>query len=101
MIAPDLEAFFDTDAFAQTATYTRLGYPSAQLPVIFDSEYSVVGGIGETGIGVASPQALCKTADVENASRGDTLLVGGTTYYIQEVQPDGTGITTLILSRDA
>ena len=101
MIDWDLDAFFATDAFAQTAFYTRLGYPSAQIPVIFDSEYSVAQEIGETGIGVSSPQVLCKTADVENASRGDTLLVGGTTYYIQEVQPDGTGITTLILSRDA
>ena len=101
MIDWDLDAFFATDAFAQTAVYTRLGYPSTQLPVIFDSEYSVAQEIGETGIGVASPQALCKTADVENASRGDTLLLGGTTYYVQEVRPDGTGITTLILSRDA
>jgi hypothetical protein len=38
---------------------------------------------------------------VANASRGDTFVVGGTIYYVQEVQPDGTGITTLILSRDA
>ena len=100
MIDPDLEAFFDTDAFAQMATYMRIGFPSAQIPVIFDSEYSVSEGIGEPGIGVASPQVLCRTADVENAFRGDTLAVGGTTYYIQEVRPDGTGITTLILSRD-
>ncbi len=96
----DLAAFFDTDAFAQTAVYTRLGYPSVPIPVIFDSEYSVVQEIGEPGMGVPSPQALCKTADVANASCGDTLVVNGTTYYVQEVRPDGTGITTLILSRD-
>jgi hypothetical protein len=96
----DLAAFFDTDAFAQTAVYTRLGYSSIPIPVIFDSEYSVVQEIGEPGMGVPSPQALCKTADVANASRGDTLVVNGTTYYVQEVRPDGTGITTLILSRD-
>ena len=100
----DLDAFnsdlLDTDVFAQTATYTRIGFSSAQIPVIFDSEYSVSEVIGELGIGVTSPQALCRTADVEKASRGDTLGVGGTTYYVQEVRPDGTGITTLILSRD-
>jgi hypothetical protein len=97
----DVDAFFDTDAFARPAVYTRLGYVGAQISVIFDSEHSVAEGIGEPGIGVPSPQALCKTADVANAFRGDTLLVGGTTYYVQEIQPDGTGITTLILSRDA
>ena len=100
----DLDAFnselLDTDAFAQAATYVRQGFPSVEIPVIFDSEYSVSEGIGEPGIGLASPQALCRTADVENASRDDTLAVGGTTYHIQEVRPDGTGITTLILSRD-
>ncbi len=100
MIDWDLNAFFATDAFAQTAVYTRLGYVGVQIPVIFDSEYSVVQEIGEPGMGVPAPQALCKTADVENASRGDTLVVNGTTYYVQEVRPDGTGITTLILSRD-
>lgn len=96
----DIHAFFDTDAFAQIAVYTHIGYPAAQIPVIFDSEYSVVQEIGEPGMGVLTPQALCKTADVANASRGDTLVVNGTTYYVQEVRPDGTGITTLILSRD-
>lgn len=96
----DVHAFFDTDAFAQTAVYTRLGYVGIQIPVIFDTEYSVVQEIGELGMGVPAPQALCKTVDVENASRGDTLAVGGTTYYVHEVRPDGTGITTLILSRD-
>jgi hypothetical protein len=97
----DLAAFFDTDAFAQTAVYTRLGYPSVPVPVIFDTEYSVAQEIGETGVGVPSPQALCRTSDVANAGRGDKLVVNGTTYHVQEVRPDGTGVTTLILSRDA
>jgi hypothetical protein len=97
----DLVAFFDTDAFAQTATYTRIGYPSVSISVIFDSEYSVVEGVVETGMGVPAPQALCKSSDVANASRGDTLLVGGMTYYVLEVKPDGTGVTTLVLSKDA
>jgi len=99
--ASDLDTIFDTDEHAQTAIYIRQGYASAQIPVIFDNEYSTAEGIGEPGMGVPSPQVLCKTADVPSASHGDTLLVGGITYYVQEVRPDGTGITTLILSRDA
>ena len=98
--ASDLDSIFDTDEYAQTATYIRQGYASAQITVIFDNEYSVTLDVGEPGMGVPSPQALCKTADVADASRGDTFVVGGTTYYVQEVQLDGTGVTTLILSRD-
>lgn len=98
--ASDLDTVFNTDEFAETATYVRAGFPATFIPVIFENNYAVIQEIGETGMGVPTPQVLCKTADVANAARGDTLVVGGTTYYVQEVRPDGTGITTLILSRD-
>jgi hypothetical protein len=98
--ASDLDTVFNTDELAETATYTRSGFPPTFIPVIFENEFSVTNEIGETGMGVSAPQAHCKTVDVANASRGDTLVVGGTTYYVQEVRPNGTGVTTLILSRD-
>jgi hypothetical protein len=97
----DLEAFFDTDAFAQTAAYTRAGYPPVAIPVIFDNEYSVAQTAGETDMGIPAPQALCKVSDAPKVAVGDRLEVAGTNYYVQEVQPDGTGVVLLILSKDS
>ena len=92
--------YFD-GTFDEEAVYTPAGGQAKSIQVIFDNGYSILPVIGEPGMGDSSPQVLCKTADAGSASHGDTLLVGGTTYYVQEVRPDGTGITTLILSRDA
>jgi hypothetical protein len=37
------------------------------------------------------------TEDIPAASVGTTVVVDGTTYTIAELQPDGTGITRLML----
>ena len=99
-LTSDLDTIFKTDELAQTATYIRQGYASAQIPAIFGNEYVVAQGSGEQGVGTSAPTALCKTADVPAAAEGDTLAIGGMTYHILEVQPDGTGVTLLILSKD-
>jgi hypothetical protein len=41
------------------------------------------------------------TSNVSSATQGDTLVVSGTTYYVMRAEPDGTGYTTLILSKQA
>jgi hypothetical protein len=99
-LTSDLDTIFSTDELAQTASYVRQGYPSAQIPVIFGNEYVVARGSEEVGVGTSAPTALCKTADVPAAAEGDTLTIDGMTYHILEVQPDGTGVTLLILSKD-
>lgn len=100
MIDPDLEAFFDTDAFAQMATYTRIGFPSAQIPVIFDEPYLAMQGPGLDAISTSTPSAICRKLDVPFASRGDRLDIGGKTFYVIESRPDDDGVTILYLSRE-
>lgn len=96
LITSDLDIFFSSDGFAVQATYE-----GRIINVIFDSEYQALEMLGG-GVGVesSSPSALCKTSDVSNAKHGDTLTISGTTYYVTGVQPDGTGITRLLLSKD-
>lgn len=98
--AADLATMFSTSEFAQLATYTRQGYASAQIPVIFEKEYLVSEGVEGQGVGTFAPVATCKTADVPNAAEGDRLNPDGTNYYVLVAKPDGTGITVLILSKD-
>jgi|SRR5579859_3298633 len=66
---------------------------------IFDDKYQVISADGET-IDSAAPMFLCRTSDVPGVVNGQTCQIdGGTTYKIRSVQPDGTGMTRLILSK--
>ncbi len=98
--ALDLETVFDTDEFAQMASYTRQGFAPAPIPVIFDKEYAVAEAPGTQGVGTSAPTALCKTADVLNVAAGDQLLIGAALFYVIEARNDGAGVTTLLLSED-
>lgn len=99
--ASDLETIFNTDEIAEDAAYIRAGFPAVTIPVIFEDPFVAIQGLGDAGVGGTVPVARCKTTDVANASRGDTLKIDDVTYYVQEVQPDGRpGVTLLILSKD-
>lgn len=92
-----IDDFFSTDDFAVVATYTPSGGQPKSINVIYDNDYvaSLMEGIEVEN---TSPAVLCKTSDILNVKHGDTLVVNSITYKIIEVKPDGTGITTLILS---
>lgn len=82
MFTEDLAAYFDTDAFATTATYDG----STPVSVI----YSAPGG-DTFGIGSTVPEAMVVASDVAADPRGKTLVISGTTYTIREFTPDLTG----------
>ena len=46
------------------------------------------------------PSFIVKQADVEDAAHGCRLDRGTTSYYVVDIQMDGTGLTTLIVSLD-
>jgi len=94
-LTTDLDTFLDTTDFAVAATLNG----TTAINVIFDAAYEAVNL--QTGeVEGAAPVAICKSSDVSGVSHGDTLDVNGTTYYVRGIQPDGTGLTTLILSED-
>lgn len=65
---------------------------------IFDAGYELVN-LGEVGVTSAQPRLTGRTADVEGIALLTTLTVDGVAYTLQEQQPDGTGMTVLLLSR--
>ena len=89
----DIEAFFTDSGVAAT-------FKGTAISVVFDNAYKVIDAL-TGGIASSAPQAICKSADVAAAVPGDTLIIGSTTYYVTEVEPDGSGITVLTLSKDA
>lgn len=92
------EIFFNT-GFELDATLTTVASGSSSVKVNFWNEYEALRlGVfeGES----SNPFAEVKTSDVEDAVIGDSIIINSTTYYIREIQPNGTGITLLILSTE-
>lgn len=90
-----LGAFFDaSQGFAVTALYNG----AVEILVIFDNAW-LQDTPGQSGIGSAQPMAMVEQSKIPNAARGDTLVIGPTTYTVAEVHPDGTGIVMLLLNK--
>jgi hypothetical protein len=90
----DTNAFF-SDA-STTATY-KIGKTRFNVRGIFDSPYQ--------GINIAEPEfaservtfVLPSNGLPANAEPGDKFIYDCDTYTVREIQPDGTGVTTLVL----
>lgn len=67
---------------------------SAVIRGIFDAAYAdPLGMAGNT------PQLRVSTSDVSSVATGQVLTVEATSYTVVGIEPDGTGISTLILRR--
>lgn len=92
MFAEDTTAFFDTTCgFAQTATVG-----GASVAVIFDNASSL-GAVGPYGMASTQPSVTLPTAQVPADPVGTSVVVGGSTYLVAAHEPDGTGISRLLL----
>ena len=97
--AEDLSLFFDTDEFAVEATATTRAGATLQLKVIFDAPPADAFGAG--GMEASQPAVLVATSAVEALRQGDLFVVGARSYRVENTQPDGTGVTRLLLERAA
>ncbi len=88
----DLDGFFDE--FAVDALYN-----GRIVPVIFDNEYEGVSP-QDGEVESAGPQGTVKDSDINGIKHGDTMRIDLINYKIRGIQPDGTGLTVLILSKD-
>jgi len=91
----DLDELFDKDEFAVEVTLTG----GIKIDGIFDDEFRGVN-IQDGEVRTTAPQVLCKSSDVSGVALGSTVTISSVAYKVIERQPDGTGLTTLILSRD-
>lgn len=94
----DLDIFLNSDEFAIEAVFITATSLST-IKVIFDNETEPIINIDTGGVTIGKPQAIAKTEDVIDA-KGKTLVVNNVTYNIIESKNNGTGLTTLILSKD-
>lgn len=93
-LTDDLNIFIDEDEFAVDVILN-----SVTIQGIFDNEF-LVAVEGEVGVETTSPQAQFKTTDVSSAVHGDIMTIDSVDYNIIGIQPDGTGMTLILLSQD-
>ena len=93
--AQDLLNFLDTNTHGKSATVTIHG-SSSTISVILNNEYFAIAG-ESVDIDGTQPVATCRTSDVANIDTSDSITIDSVNYNITNIQPDGTGITVLIL----
>lgn len=90
----DLSVFFDTGTgFAVSATLA-----GTAVRGIFDNAYEL-GAVGMAGMATTAPVFTLATSDVPAGAAGASLVVNGISFTVAEHQPDGTGVSLLLLER--
>jgi len=99
--ATERAVFFDTDDFATASSYTPSGGSTRTVNGIFDNEFFEVDPLSGVGVVSAQPRFICTTADLpSSAAAGDAITIDGTAYTVRVIQPEGTGVTTLVLEKN-
>jgi len=94
----DLDIFFNDSDFAQSATLTTGGATVTTPTVVFFRDvYAVDPHTGQVDIDHDQPSVIGKTADFTAAKHKDTLVINSTTYYVNRILPDGTGVSNIWL----
>lgn len=89
MFTEPTAAFF-TD-FGQTATVG-----GASVSGIFDNGFAL-GGVGAMGMASSQPMLTLATAHVPANPVGTAVVVGAVNYLVGAHEPDGTGVSRLML----
>ena len=83
----------------ETVIWTPTGGSAKTVPGVFDREY-LSTEFGDTDIDTRQPMVLCRSCDIETAAQGDSVEYDSTTYTVVGVEPDGQGMTMLVLADD-
>lgn len=89
----DLAPFFSVSEFGSNATLAGVAVRG-----IFDNAY-LQGDVGGAGMAGAQPMFSLATSDVPADPVGASLVVNSTTYRVAAHEPDGTGVSVLMLER--
>lgn len=89
----DLSAFFSPSEFAHTASIGGVAVTG-----IFDNGYAL-GNVGGFGMASTQPTLTLATAHVPGSPEGVAAVVNGVAYLVASHEPDGTGVSRLLLEK--
>lgn len=92
MFAEDFAAFLSSDEFSVPCTLPG----GAVVQVVFDDAHQdALGGAFEA----SGPTALGVSAELSALGHGSEIQINAASWRVVGVQPDGTGMTRLLLER--
>ncbi|MNC14774.1 hypothetical protein D3C75_625620 [compost metagenome] len=98
----DLSVFFDTDdqgGFATVAGLTLCDGSTRNISVIYDDPYQRTEIPDGGGIRGAERSFIAKDSDLLNLVKNCVVTVNGLSLYVRDLDADGTGVTTVYLSK--
>lgn len=81
---------------AQLSTDEVITVGGSVVDAIFDNG-NALGNVGLIGMAATQPQLTLVSADVSTNPVGASVLVGSVAYVVAAHEPDGTGISRLLL----
>lgn len=97
MFADNIDAFFRLGGHGVAATYTHASTATTIIG-IFDRDYFGADPGGRVPFTSSQPRFTCASAALPvGAVAGDTLTIGIGMYTVRIIEPDGTGVTQLVL----
>jgi len=69
----------------------------SSITAIFEHDHSPVDAGGEVQFSIQQAMIMCKTSDVSGFAEGQTATIDSSDYVITDIQPDGQGMTMLVL----
>lgn len=97
MFAEDLSLFFATEDFAVQAVMT-INNAQKTVKVIINTPTMDVA-IYDTEIVADTPFFFAATGDIAGLRKPNPVVIGGTNYRVEKVTHDGTGLSTVYLSK--
>jgi hypothetical protein len=87
----NFSAFMNTAEFATSVTLDGVS-----VPAIFDAAFAL-GSVGAYGMASTQPTLTLASASVPANPVGLTVVANGQSYLVAAHEPDGTGVSRLLL----
>lgn len=91
-----------TENFSDFINPDTPGYVVAQIlggdvAGLFSNGFDL--GVPGVGFESSAPELLCNDVDIAAVEHGAAVVINAVNYKVAELQPDGTGLTTLRLKK--
>lgn len=92
--ADDLDEMLSSDDHGVSVTWN-----AATFDGIFNKEYFTEEG-GQVGTASSEPMLYVRSTNVNGIAEEDEITIDGDSYFVEDFEPDGTGVTMIRVSTD-